>query len=606
MGIGVKRGMEKNRKWIRLFLIFLAVMWLFTIISKSIYVSGLTRVKTDVLSRKYIEHIVEADGIVLAGGEAAVNVLAGLRVESISVQKGDAVKAGDVLFTVDLRDLEEQIADKQKQIARLELQLGTAQFNEVLDAQKREVSRLWAKEDYDNADKETQLAVDRAQSALLDEENDLRKHMDTSAPHTSGSSRKKAWEKYNDWKKRCYALEDRIAELEKEIQRLKDEIADASGEDAQAANEGNVSASGEGVRVVNEENVGTSGEDAQVQEDLEHAKTEETGMEGAETGNADKKRAETGEDISDKQAQLAEKESELEACKAELTELERNPVSQPDYSAEESEYDAWQQTKSNLEDAVQAAKHALEDAKLARESTLREKRRALASAEVTASADATIGIYNMDIAALQGEIADLNDVKSSQGCVTAKADGYVLEILVATGQRTTDTAAMLLADTTSEYLFRFGITKEQSKYVQLGDSVELSLNSANHKKVTVTADYIEENTAGGYDVTCRLGDAKAPIGSYGVAKRTVQGEMYPSAVPIDAILEENKVYYLFTVNEKTGILGKEYYVERLKVNVVDQNDRYAAIEGAAIGADMQIVIFSSKELKQGESVRLEE
>ncbi len=493
--------------------------------------------------------------------------------------------------------MEELIADKEAQIERLELQLGTAQFNEVLDAQKREVSRLWAKEDYDNADKETQLAVDRAQSALLDAENDLRKHMDTSAPHTSGSSRKKAWEKYNDWKKRRYALEDRIAELEKEIQRLKDEIADASGEDAQAANE---------------ENAGASGEDVQTQEDLEHAKTEETGMEGADTGdtqekgNADKNREKTGEDAADKKALLAEKESELEACRAELTELERNPVSQPDYSAEESEYDAWQQTKSNLEDAVQAAKHALEDAKLARESTLREKRRALASAEVTASADATIGIYNMDIAALQGEIADLNDVKSSQGCVTAKADGYVLEILVATGQRTTDTAAMLLADTTSEYLFRFGITKEQSKYVQLGDSVELSLNSADHKKVTVTADYIEENTAGGYDVTCRLGDAKAPIGSYGVAKRTVQGEMYPSAVPIDAILEENKVYYLFTVNEKTGILGKEYYVERLKVNVVDQNDRYAAIEGAAIGADMQIVISSSKELKQGESVRLQE
>ena len=399
------------------------------------------------------------------------------------------------------------------------------------------------------------------------------------------------------WKKRRYALEDRIAELEKEIQRLKDEIADASGEDAQAANE---------------ENAGASGEDVQTQEDLEHAKTEETGMEGADTGdtqekgNADKNREKTGEDAADKKALLAEKESELEACRAELTELERNPVSQPDYSAEESEYDAWQQTKSNLEDAVQAAKHALEDAKLARESTLREKRRALASAEVTASADATIGIYNMDIAALQGEIADLNDVKSSQGCVTAKADGYVLEILVATGQRTTDTAAMLLADTTSEYMFRFGITKEQSKYVQLGDSVELSLNSADHKKVTVTADYIEENTAGGYDVTCRLGDAKAPIGSYGVAKRTVQGEMYPSAVPIDAILEENKVYYLFTVNEKTGILGKEYYVERLKVNVVDQNDRYAAIEGAAIGADTQIVISSSKELKQGESVRLQE
>lgn len=553
-----------------------------TIISKSIYVSGLTRVKTDVLSRKYIEHIVEADGIVLAGGETAVNVLSGLRVERIPVQKGDAVKAGDVLFTVDLRDLEELIEDRKEQIARLELQLGTAQFNEVLDAQKREIARLWANEDYDNADKETQLAVDRAQSALLDAENDLNKHLDMSAPHTSGASRKKAWEKYNDWKKNCYALEDRIAELEKEIQRLRDEIADVSGADVQAENE-------EGL----------------LQEDLTDEQSKET-EDMQESTDADKGRAETGTDVADKKAQLEKKEQELEACKAELTALQRNPVLQPDYSAEESEYDAWQQTKSSLEDAVQTAKHALEDAKMARESTLRQKRRDVANAEVTAGADATIGIYNMDIAALQVEIADLNDVKSSKGCVTAKMDGYVSDVFVAVGQRTGDTAAVLLADMESEYLFCFGITKEQSKYVQLGDSVELTLNSTEHKNMTVTADYIVENTAGGYDVTCRLGDAKAPIGSYGVAKRTVQGEMYPNTVPIDALLDVNEVYYLFTVNEKTGILGKEYYVERLKVNVADKNDRYAAIEGAAVGADTQIVIFSSKELKQGESVRLEE
>lgn len=545
MGIEVRQDMEKNKKWVRLLLLFLAVMWLFTIISKSIYVSRLTRVKTDVLSKKYIEHIVEADGIVLAGGEVAVNALAGLRVEQIAVQKGNLVQKGAVLFTVDLRDLEELIADKEAQLARLELQLGTAQFNEVLDAQKKEIARLWAQEDYANADKETQLALDRAQSALLDAQNDLNKHLDTSAPHTSGSSRKKAWEKYNDWKKQRYALEDKIAELEKEIERLKGELADAPEE-------------------------------------------------------------ETDADVADKEELLAKKEKELEECKAELTDLERNPVSQPDYSAEESAYDAWQQTKSGLEDAVQAAKHALEDAKLARENTLREKRRAIASAEVTTGADATIGIYNMDIAALQGEIADLNDVKSSKGCVTAKTDGYVSDILVAAGQRTSDTAAVLLSDTQAEYMFKFSVPKEQGKYVKLGDSVELTLSASEQKKVTVTADYIAENTAGGYDVTCRLGDAKAPVGSYGMAKRTVQGELYPGTVPIDAVVSENEVDYLFTVNEKTGILGKEYYVEKLKVCIVDRNDRYAAIEGTTVGADTQIVVFSSKELKQGESVRLEE
>lgn len=568
--------MEKNKKWIKLFLAFLAVMWLCTIISKSIYVSGLTRVKTDSLSKKYIEHIVEADGIVLAGGEVSVNTLSGLRVEKICVQQGDEVKQGDALFTVDLRDLEELIAQKENEIARIELQLSTAQFNETLDAQKKEVALLWAKEDYENADKETALAVERAQSALLKAENELQKHLDTDAPHTSSADRKKAWNKYNEWKKRCYELEDKIVVVEKEIQKLKNEIEDA---------------------------VSTVTRDVQAEslaQDCVETKDGETENVTADTDAKSETEAE------DKKALLAQKEKELEELRAELTELERNPVSQPDYSAEESAYDAWQQTKSGLEDSVQAAKRALEDANLARESALRQKRRDIASAEALSNADATVGLYNMEIVSLQGEIADLNDVKSEQCTITSKVDGYVASILIATGQRTTDTAAMLLTDTTSECMFKFSITKEQGKYVRLGDSIELTLSSAGRGSINVTADYITENNAGGYDVTCRLGDTKAPIGAYGMVKRTVQGDLYPNAVPIDAIYNENEVYYLFTLQEKTGILGKEYYVEKLKVSVADKNDRYAAIEGAAIGSDAQIVIFSSKELKQGESVRPQE
>lgn len=534
--------MEKNKKWIKIFAAFLAFMWLCTIISKSIYVSGLTRVKTDMLSKKYIEHVVEADGIVLAGKTAAVNVLSGLRVESVDVQKGDMVKKGDTLFCVDLGDLEEQISKKEDELARISLQLLTAQFNETLSAQKKEIGILWAKEDYENADKETALAVERAQNALSKAENELQKHLDTSAPQTSGGARKKAWEKYNDWKNRCYELEDKIAAAEKEIQKLKNEVTDAKQE----------------------------------------TETE------------------------DKNALLAQKEEDLEELKTKLAGLERNPVSKPDYSAEESAYDAWQQTKSGLEDSVQAAKRALDDANLARESTLRQKRRDVASAQVLSNADAAVELYNMEIAALQAEIADLNDVKSIKGIIAAQSGGYIEEILVSTGQRTADTAAMLISDMESECMFNFSITDEQAKYVRLGDSLTLKLNSGDAADVSVTADYVTKNSAGGYDITCRLGELKAPVGSYGAVKRTVQGQLHPAAVPIEAVYGENGAYYLYTLNEKAGILGKEYYVEKVKVGVTDKNDRYAAIESASIAYDTQIVIFSSKELKQGESVRVDE
>lgn len=54
---------------------FMVFMWLCTLISKSIYASKLPMVSTTRTDSKYIEHIVEAEGIVEAGGETACDDL---------------------------------------------------------------------------------------------------------------------------------------------------------------------------------------------------------------------------------------------------------------------------------------------------------------------------------------------------------------------------------------------------------------------------------------------------------------------------------------------------------------------------------------------------
>ena len=68
------------------FAIFIALMWLCTIISKSIYASKLPVISTINPEEKYIEHIVEVAGIVIAGEKKPINALSGLRVERIMVQ----------------------------------------------------------------------------------------------------------------------------------------------------------------------------------------------------------------------------------------------------------------------------------------------------------------------------------------------------------------------------------------------------------------------------------------------------------------------------------------------------------------------------------------
>ena len=112
-------------------------MWVCTIISKSIYVAQLPRVQVKTLEKKYIEHVVEGDGIVVAGGEQAVNVLPGLRVSNIKVQEGDLVEKGDLLFGIDLEDLSDMISDKEAELTKQRMHLSDTQFNQILESQKR-------------------------------------------------------------------------------------------------------------------------------------------------------------------------------------------------------------------------------------------------------------------------------------------------------------------------------------------------------------------------------------------------------------------------------------------------------------------------------------
>lgn len=108
---------------------------------KSFYTTKLPVVTTSVLEEKYIEHIVEADGIVVEGGKQAVTTLAGLRVESLMVHVGDRVEEGDVLFKIDLDDLKEIMKENQTQIDKLQLQVNAILKNQELARQKKKLKK---------------------------------------------------------------------------------------------------------------------------------------------------------------------------------------------------------------------------------------------------------------------------------------------------------------------------------------------------------------------------------------------------------------------------------------------------------------------------------
>lgn len=156
-----------KKKAVTGFILFLAGMWVCTLISKSVYTSRLPVVSTTSPESKYIEHRVEAEGIVIEGGKQAISSLSGLRVETVAVRIGDKIEEGDILFQVDLEDLKRLIGEKQDKISALQAEINALLENKALAQEKKEIEEARAREDYDTTSRLENTDVGRAQDRYV-------------------------------------------------------------------------------------------------------------------------------------------------------------------------------------------------------------------------------------------------------------------------------------------------------------------------------------------------------------------------------------------------------------------------------------------------------
>lgn len=430
--------MQGKKKILLGFFVFLCLMWLCAIISKSIYASRLPIVNVDSAEQKYVEHKVEVEGIVVAGDKNPVTALSGIRVNKLMVQVGDRVEEGDVLFTVDMDDLDEIMAKKQTEISRLQLQINTILENEELARQKKALEEERAREDYDALSRYNNTLVGRAAEEVNQAEN--------------------------------------------------------------------------------------------------HIENQDGG------------------------------------------------------------------TDEELKDALLSAAYAEADAKWARDNAIKEAERNVQDILFPENEDATLSSYQLELSDMQKDLARYQAIKNADGLITAPRDGLITDIYIDAGSRIPESAAMLFADDSVPCQFKAVLDREQKSYVGLNDTVSLKLDGSRETEVTV--DYLAESETmpGSYEIYINLPEGMGMPGLSGTMSHTEQGEKYSCCISPLALHKEDTRSYVYVVKEREGILGVEYYVEEISVKVLDENESWAAVEGA-LDKDSRIIISSTKEVHNGDIVR---
>ena len=591
---------DKRKRVLKGFGVFLGGMLVLTLVSRGIYAEGLARVSVEVPERMAVGHVVEVSGNVKQSRELAVNVAEGLRGREGFVIPGDRVEAGSELFALDLDFLEERIRDKERDVEKLRLQIATVQGNLALAGEEKNVEMSRAGEDAVRAGEEADKALRRAEEDLASARASLQEHLDKNLKNTSDEERQRQEEAYQAWKKRLAeggerekSVSDKVKGLQRRKESLEGEIAGLKEKIGELEKKGGENGS-EGTEVGTVSGNGLG--------------------DGASSGGS-------GE-LDALKAQLAEKEAELVQVKKELSEagweqedaaeqlgeLQGNAVSKPDFSEEDSAWESWMSTRKSLEEKVQDAERALEDAEDEKEKALEDAQRNLEDSLRSEQSDSTLGLYQLDLEEAGEELKRLKGILEQEGVVKAEASGMVTRVGVAAGEQTSSGASVVFADTARPLQFEVILQKEEKKYVNLGAEAEITLgNSSNMIKATV--DYLTEmeTSPGSFTALVTLPEGTGTIGQSGMFRVTQQSEMYNYCIPVDALhMDENQRNFVYVLGERSGFLGAELTAEKLMVDVLDKNDKYAALAGGVVDGNSRIICTADREISDGDPVRMKD
>ena len=578
-------------KWIGL---FFGTMILFTILSRAIYQHSTAVVTTKMPTSGTINHTVQITGKTVQNQELAVTTIGGLRIASICVNEGQQVKQGDVLFVLDLDYLDEVILKQEQDMKKQQLSVWDAWAQNSNAQKQKENQQAQAEENYDNAVAKAQTAVDRAK-------RDLERAKTALENYRNGVTDDKAEEEalelacqeartvYNDAVAALEALEQEID------QAVQDAISQAETELQQTALQ---SATQPPAETILTEETGSTEETTVPVEPVEIAEQAPIATELSPAQKAEIEasvRASYAGRLSAAQASVQQAQQAVTDADAELEAFRQRQSS----GATLSEQDYL--------DAVEQAQEVYDDAVAALESTKTTYGRAVSSANLPASTSNSAQIGQITYDQMKMELEKLEALQEAEGKILSPTDGIVTKCNVQTGEKTTDTTAILLADLGQGCKFSGLATEEDSQYIGVGDKVLLQTsNGKAYKDLPVTTFSTTEEPGGGYRLTVQIPSGNLALGANVNLSFTKKSQPYSCCVPLSALrLDNRNQTYVLVVQQVISVMGTELQAKKVNVTVLEQNETMAALAEGTLDSKDKVIVGSDKTIDIGSRVRVE-
>lgn len=592
-------------KLTKAFAALMAVMLFMTVVSRAASSFTVAQVQVESPKSRAIVHKVIGDGTVTRQSDLPVYAVADILVAKVKVTEGQEVKKGQTLAVLDADSIDEQIRNLSDEIAVLQLQNDALKSAEAKRDREQDKALSRAKEDYKDTVQANKDAVSKA-----------KENIKTARKQTKKNEKKtlEDLQKSVDEAKKAY--EDAVETQKSQVQQAKRALEDASKTPA-ADYSDSITQIG-----INQKQRKIDSEQRKLDK-LALKKLEDPDTYTSEWQDQYDYVQELKDDLA--AAKLQQQAKKNEAAAQESDRKQTLSRAQEDYDETVSKNEKlvreaknlWLEAEQKLENyqngededrtdqsLVEDAKKALEDAKSQQTQQKKSTKRAIEDAGETDAADHSVEINNVSIAEKQRALAQLQKAKEQKGKIVAQTDATVSKILLTAGDRTTETAAFLLADLSEGARFTTQISKEDAKYVVVGDAVTLKVSDKSYEDMTVLS--TETNEDSSVRVTVYVPKKTIPIGTHASMEIEQTSEKYMTTLPLSAIHAEQNKYFVYVLEKEDTVLGEETVARKVNVSIVEKNGEYAALSDGSLSEDDSVIVESDTMLANGEKVRLKE
>lgn len=263
----------------------------------------------------------------------------------------------------------------------------------------------------------------------------------------------------------------------------------------------------------------------------------------------------------------------------------------------------WRQQKEALEQAVRENEQAAHEVASANEESLRQAKRALEDAMEAQTKDSSPALLELEIEVLEKELALYRELREEGGMLTSEYQGAVTRILIEESGRVPDGAVFFIADQENGYEFEAQISKEDRKYVTVGDEASVKIGTGK-EAVSGQILSIEEAQTEGYIMLVKVDQSAGNLGDTGTVTVSKRGEARSLCVPLSALHQEDGAKYVLVCEERQTILGSERVAVKRLVEVTDSNESYAALAEGSLSDSEPVIVDSTKPVEEGDEIRL--